>query len=69
MAYLKKIYWKSLDESIEKDDKKKFIGMEKLYKQAQHDKVKVKQRGTVYPMLANAELQTENKAFEIIPRS
>ncbi len=43
--------------------------MEKLYKQAQHDKVKVKQRGTVYPMLANAELQTENKAFEIIPRS
>ena len=40
--------------------------MEKLYKQAKHNKAEVKQRSFVHPMLADAKLQTENKAFEII---
>jgi hypothetical protein len=41
--------------------------MEKLYKQAKHNKAEVKQRSIVHLMLADAELQTENKTFEIIP--
>ena len=40
--------------------------MEKLYKQAKRNKAKVKQRSFMHSMLADAELQTENKAFEII---
>lgn len=43
--------------------------MEKLHKQAKHDKTKVKQRSVVHPMLANAELQIEDKALKIISRS
>ena len=41
--------------------------MEKLYKQAKHNKAEVEQRSVVHIVLADAELQTENKTFEIIP--